>query len=58
MGCHAEKSRTISFAEVPPESGLFSFYGAYSSTWGDFNGDGYPDVLINRHRIAPLLYFF
>ncbi len=29
---------------------------SWSAAWGDFNGDGYPDLWINYHNDPPILY--
>jgi hypothetical protein len=56
VSCAAKKNQKITFVDVTAESRVISLYGADFYAWGDFNSDDYPDIIITRHRIAPLLY--
>lgn len=47
----SKKNRTnkIIFEEVSQSSGISNLRGEESSFWGDFNGDGWPDLLSGWH---------
>ncbi len=49
------------FTDVTLESGLYSLYPTQSGVWGDFNRDGWIDLLIanesNSHFEAPIEFF-
>jgi Ca2+-binding RTX toxin-like protein len=48
---------TIRFTEIPNStSGIDAVGTTYGGAWGDVNGDGYPDLWINNHERAPILY--
>jgi hypothetical protein len=46
----------IRFQDVSAASGLDMAARTYGSSWGDFNGDGLPDLLIGLHEPLPRLY--
>ncbi len=49
-GCDAPKGTTKLFEEVAASSGLVSYVGmTHGVAWGDFDGDGLPDVYVTNH---------
>ena len=46
----------IQFTDVTDGSGISYFGESYGSSWGDYNGDGWPDAFVSNHRNAPSLY--
>jgi hypothetical protein len=46
----------ISFSETSTEAGIVYSGESYGASWGDLNGDGLPDLFINRHRNNTALY--
>ena len=46
----------IRFQNVTAGSGLDTADRSYGAAWGDFNGDGWPDLLIGRHEAMMRLY--
>ncbi len=44
------------FQEVVSERGLESENGEYLYSWGDFNNDDFPDLVVTRHAIPPRVY--
>ena len=46
----------IKFKEVTQEAGLSHSGPTYGASWGDFNGDGWPDLWISNHDTMPGLY--
>ncbi|BFM05558.1 Calx-beta domain-containing protein [Halioxenophilus aromaticivorans] len=50
-------SGAIEFTEVPPgESGLTYVGETWGASWGDFNGDRYPDIFSSNHRERPSVW--
>ena len=48
---------TISFEDVSKESGIYHLFSTAASAWGDFNGDGWPDLWVSNHwHQRPSLY--
>lgn len=46
----------INFIEVTDTAG-FTYSGeTYGASWGDFDGDGYPDLWVNNHTVTPQLF--
>jgi len=49
-GCNAPTVPTKLFEEVTTSSGLVSYVGmTHGVAWGDFDGDGLPDVYVTNH---------
>ena len=46
----------IQFTDVTTSSGISYFGESYGSSWGDYNGDGWPDAFVSNHRNAASLY--
>ncbi len=54
--CSAEISAQIAFEETTDAAGI-SYMGArWGAAWGDFDGDGAPDLYTSNHASAPSLY--
>jgi hypothetical protein len=56
--CGLEATSPVSFVDVTNGWGLQvgdATWGTYGANWGDYDGDGDPDVLLSRHAIAPRL---
>lgn len=47
---------TIAFTDVSTAAGLTYSGESYGASWGDLNGDGYPDLFANNHRKLVALY--
>lgn len=46
----------IQFEEVTATAGLLRSGESFGASWGDINGDGYPDLAVSNHRERPNLY--
>jgi hypothetical protein len=46
----------IAFADQSAFSGVDRSGESYGASWGDLNGDGYPDLFASNHRQQPSLY--
>ena len=46
----------IMFKEVTQEAGMAHSGTTYGASWGDFNGDGWPDLWVGNHDTMPSLY--
>jgi ASPIC and UnbV/FG-GAP-like repeat len=46
----------IRFKEVTQEAGISHSGTTYGASWGDFNGDGWPDLWVGNHDTMPGLY--
>jgi Ca2+-binding RTX toxin-like protein len=44
------------FTEVSLTAGIHHSGQSWGSAWGDFNGDGHPDLWVNNHRDPDTLY--
>ena len=55
-GCSpSEKSLTV-FEDITDQSGLDAYEGmTHGAAWGDFDGDGLPDVYLTNHLNPPVL---
>ena len=47
---------TIAFEDVTEISGVSHTSRSFGAAWGDFNGDGRPDLFTNNHQTKPCLY--
>jgi len=52
----ATRSPAIQFEEVSAAAGIVHVGRSWGSSWGDYNGDGRPDVWLVNHQYAPSLY--
>jgi len=46
----------IQFTDATDGSGVEYTGESYGASWGDYNGDGLPDLFVSHHRWAPGLY--
>jgi FG-GAP-like repeat/ASPIC and UnbV len=46
----------IAFTDVTDASGAGHFSESYGASWGDLDGDGYPDLFTSNHRTKPSLF--
>ncbi len=46
----------IQFKEVTKEAGINHAGTSFGASWGDFNGDGWPDLWVSNHDSKPTLY--
>lgn len=46
----------IEFNDVSAAAGLGRQGETYGASWGDLNGDAYPDLFVSNHRTQPSLY--
>lgn len=46
----------IRFDEITEHAGLAYHGRTYGASWGDFNGDGWPDLWVGHHGNTPSLY--
>lgn len=44
-------SAQILFSDVSGQAGFQGFSQSYGASWGDFNGDGWPDLFDNNHLL-------
>jgi hypothetical protein len=52
----SEGSAAIKFKDVTAEVGISHTGTTYGASWGDFNGDGWPDLWVGNHNTTPTLY--
>lgn len=46
----------IRFEEVTARAGIEHRGTSWGASWGDFNGDGWPDLWVGNHNTRPVLY--
>ncbi|MCC6208847.1 MAG: VCBS repeat-containing protein, partial [Gammaproteobacteria bacterium] len=46
----------IQFEDVSQQAGIDHAGQSYGASWGDFNGDGWPDLWVGNHDSKPTLY--
>src|SRR5215207_5986159 len=46
----------IAFEERTSSSGILYSGESWGTSWGDFNGDGWPDLFTQNHRVKPSLW--
>ncbi len=46
----------IQFKEVTTDAGIHHAGTSFGASWGDFNGDGWPDLWVGNHNSKPTLY--
>jgi hypothetical protein len=46
----------IRFDDVSDTSGIAHASETYGASWGDLDGDGYPDLFVSNHRTQPSLF--
>ena len=49
-------SATIAFTDATTFAGVGHKSESYGASWGDVNGDGYPDIFASNHRTMPSLF--
>ncbi|BFM05559.1 Calx-beta domain-containing protein [Halioxenophilus aromaticivorans] len=50
-------SQAIEFTEVQSSASGLDYVGeSWGASWGDFNGDRYPDLFVSNHRARPGVY--
>lgn len=49
-------SAGIQFREVTTDAGIHHAGTSFGASWGDFNGDGWPDLWVGNHNSKPSLY--
>lgn len=49
-------SAQIAFVDVSAAAGVAHRGESYGASWGDLNGDGYPDLFASNHRQQPSLF--
>jgi hypothetical protein len=54
-GVQARFTNTM-FTDVSLTAGIHHHGQSWGSAWGDFNGDGHPDLWVNNHRDPDTLY--
>ncbi|MGC1507012.1 Calx-beta domain-containing protein [Ketobacter sp.] len=49
--------RAVEFTEISPSVSGLNYVGeSWGASWGDFNGDGYPDIYSSNHRARPSIW--
>ncbi len=46
----------ILFQDVTDAAGVSYINESYGASWGDLNGDAYPDLFLSNHRLQPSLF--
>ena len=49
-------SAQIAFTDVTKASGVAHSSETYGASWGDLDGDGYPDLFVSNHRTMTSLF--
>jgi hypothetical protein len=49
-------SAAVEFTDRAPAAGVAAPGESYGASWGDLNGDGYPDLFLSNHRTQPTVY--
>src|SRR3954471_15953971 len=52
----AVASSQVSFTDVTHAAGVTHTSESYGASWGDLDGDGYPDLFASNHRTQPSLF--
>jgi hypothetical protein len=52
----ALSATTIAFTDATAVAGVGHKSESYGASWGDVNGDGYPDIFASNHRTMPSLF--
>ncbi len=58
LGCLAAGSAAaaIEFVDVSATAGISEFNETWGASWGDYDGDGDPDLWVSNHTFAPGFY--
>jgi len=56
IGLASPASAEIMFEDVSENAGISYIGSSWGASWGDFNGDGLPDLWSNGHHLIPNLY--
>jgi hypothetical protein len=46
----------VQFQDEASSAGIAAAGESYGASWGDLNGDGYPDLFVSNHRTQPAVY--
>jgi hypothetical protein len=52
----AARGSEIRFSDVSTAAGIRHGGTSYGASWGDLNGDGWPDLWVGNHNTTPTLY--
>ncbi|MEE9494241.1 MAG: Calx-beta domain-containing protein [Gammaproteobacteria bacterium] len=53
----ASPVQAVEFTEVPAATSGLSYIGeSWGASWGDVNGDRYPDIFVSNHRARPSMW--
>lgn len=47
---------SVQFDDIARFAGVDEATESYGASWGDLNGDGYPDLFVSNHRKQPTVY--